>query len=280
MLVLGVHLLKCIKHYCSINLEFMIKFLGVLFLLAVFLFPTVSSATVQDTTVYTTVEIMPEPPGGVQSYMRWLENTITYSEKAYEDGVQGQILTEFVVEKNGRLSGIRVLDSLGYGIEEEVVNVLAKSRLWSPGIQSGRPCRVLCRLAIKVDVREVYSKKVDGDFGLSSQSESDLKRADEQLDVAPEPPGGASAFLQWIGRNYRYPKKAIDSGVKGQILVRFIVERDGAISDIKVVRDLGHGTGAEAVRVLRRAPKWSPGIQNGRPVRVLYDLPINLNMAP
>lgn len=98
----------------------------------------------------------------------------------------------------------------------------------------------------------------------------------ETVEIAPEPPGGLNAFRLWIGQNYAYPQKAIDAGVNGTIEISFVVERDGSLSDIRILRDLKHGTGEEAVRVLKKAAKWSPGIQNGRPVRVAYTLPIRL----
>ncbi|TDS12460.1 energy transducer TonB [Sphingobacterium paludis] len=97
------------------------------------------------------------------------------------------------------------------------------------------------------------------------------------VEVMPEPPGGMKAFVQWVGKHYVYPDAALQQGIKGSVLVSFVVERDGSLTDIKVLRDLGFGTGQEAVRILKSAKKWSPGIQNGRQVRVQYTLPITLS---
>ena len=72
---------------------------------------------------------------------------------------------------------------------------------------------------------------------------------------------------------------AREQGVSGKVIMQFVVERDGSLTDIKVLRDLGLGTGEEAVRLLKSMPKWKPGIQNGRPVRVAYTLPFSLNLA-
>ncbi len=98
------------------------------------------------------------------------------------------------------------------------------------------------------------------------------------VEVQPSFPGGPAAFLKWVGDNYRYPQMAQEQGVNGTVHVSFVVERDGSLTDIKVLRDLKYGTGEEAKRVLQKSPKWKPGIQNGRPVRVSYSLPIRLNM--
>lgn len=97
------------------------------------------------------------------------------------------------------------------------------------------------------------------------------------VEIMPEPAGGMSAFVNWVGKNYAYPDKALDQGIKGSVVVSFVVETDGSLTDITILRDLGFGTGEEAIRVLKKATKWKPGIQNGRPVRVKYTLPIKLS---
>ncbi|WP_165384787.1 energy transducer TonB [Sphingobacterium corticibacterium] len=99
-----------------------------------------------------------------------------------------------------------------------------------------------------------------------------------QVTLVAEPPGGIQAFMRWIGENYNYPQKAVDVGVSGTLLIRFIVEVDGSISNITVLRDLGYGTGAEAVRVLKKSRRWKPGIAEGKPVRSRFDLPITLSV--
>lgn len=93
------------------------------------------------------------------------------------------------------------------------------------------------------------------------------------VEVKPDFPGGIQKFYDFVGKNYRVPE---GEDLKGKVFVQFVVERDGSLTDIKVLRDLGYGTGKEAIRVLQKSPKWKPGIQNGRPVRVLYSLPISI----
>lgn len=101
----------------------------------------------------------------------------------------------------------------------------------------------------------------------------------QSVEIQPEPPGGMAAFRKWIAENYVYPQAATEAGIKGTVHVTFVVEKDGSLTDIKVVRDLSYGTGQAAVNMLKKAKKWSPGIQNGRPVRVQYSLPIRLDLT-
>ena len=96
------------------------------------------------------------------------------------------------------------------------------------------------------------------------------------IEVKPEPQGGFEKFYKYVANNYRTPE---EEGLKGKVFVTFVVEKDGSLTDIKVVRDIGYGTGKEAIRVLKSAPKWIPGEQNGKKVRVLYSLPITIQAA-
>ena len=96
------------------------------------------------------------------------------------------------------------------------------------------------------------------------------------IEVKPDFPGGIDKFYKFVGKNYQVPE---EEGLKGKVFVSFVVEKDGSLTDIKVIRDIGYGTGKEAIRVLKSCPKWNPGEQNGKKVRVLYSLPINIQSA-
>jgi protein TonB len=98
------------------------------------------------------------------------------------------------------------------------------------------------------------------------------------IEQMPDFPGGLSKFYGYISKNYNYPAAAREQGVSGRVIVSFIVEKDGSLTDIKVLRDMGLGTGEEAMRLLKKSPKWRAGVQNGRTVRVQYTLPIMLNL--
>ena len=93
------------------------------------------------------------------------------------------------------------------------------------------------------------------------------------IEVKPEFPGGMAKFLNFVKNNYEAPD---EPGLKGKVFVQFTVEKDGSLTDIKVLRDIGFGTGKEAERVLRKSPKWTPAEQNGKKVRCSYQLPISI----
>ena len=94
----------------------------------------------------------------------------------------------------------------------------------------------------------------------------------------PEFPGGVEAMYKYLAQNIKYPQLARENNITGKVYVEFVVEKDGSVSNVKVLRDIGGGCGQEAVRVVKSMPKWSPGKQRGKAVRVQYRLPVNFNL--
>jgi len=99
------------------------------------------------------------------------------------------------------------------------------------------------------------------------------------VEKLPSFPGGEEAFSKFLASHIHYPKIAKDQKMQGRVFISFIVEKDGKLNDIKVLRDIGGGCGPEAIRVLSESPNWNPGMQNGKPVRVAYTMPINFSLA-
>ena len=94
------------------------------------------------------------------------------------------------------------------------------------------------------------------------------------VEVMPQYPGGPIAMLKYLMENIKYPEQAMKEGIQGRVTVRFIVEKDGSISDVKPILSVHPLLNKEAVRVVESMPKWTPGKQNGKPVRVRYNLPV------
>ncbi len=90
----------------------------------------------------------------------------------------------------------------------------------------------------------------------------------------PEFPGGSKAMMAFLNKNTNYPVIPRDNGIQGRVIVQFVVERDGTISNLTVARSVDPYLDKEAIRVVTSMPKWSPGKQNGKPVRVKYTLPV------
>ena len=98
-------------------------------------------------------------------------------------------------------------------------------------------------------------------------------------DVMPEYPGGTNAMFDFIRKNVKYPESAKEKGIEGRVYVNFVIDKDGSISDIKVLRGLCKEIDEEAVRVVKAMPKWNPGMQDGELVRVQYTLPFYFKIS-
>ena len=96
----------------------------------------------------------------------------------------------------------------------------------------------------------------------------------DQVEQMPEFPGGMPAMIEYLQTNIKYPKDAIKQNVGGRVMVMFVVEADGSLSNVRVARKVFTSLDSEAVRVVKAMPKWKPGQEKGRPVRVNFTLPV------
>jgi protein TonB len=113
-----------------------------------------------------------------------------------------------------------------------------------------------------------------GEGPINQEKTEDTNQIFTNVEVLPTFPGGIEQFGKFLSKNLRYPPVARDAGIQGRVFCQFVVEKDGSLTDIKVVRGIGGGCDEEAVRVLKNSPRWNPGVQNGRNVRVSYTIPI------
>ena len=102
----------------------------------------------------------------------------------------------------------------------------------------------------------------------------EVEKVFDVVEQMPSFPGGPSALMEWLSNNVKYPVVAQENGVQGRVVVSFVVERDGSLTDVKVVRGVDPSLDREASRVVRAMPRWIPGKQNGSAVRVKYNVPV------
>jgi protein TonB len=118
-----------------------------------------------------------------------------------------------------------------------------------------------------------------GNSDVQAVTEGDGNQVFTAVEVEPEPAGGMQKFYDFLGNKIKYPSAAKEAGTQGRVIMTFIVEKDGSLTDIKVLREPGNGLGDEATRVMKLAPRWKPGVQNGKPVRVQYTIPVNFSLG-
>lgn len=215
-----------------------------------------------DSRVFSQVEHSPEFPGGLTMFSHYLETNIHYPAADKESGTEGRAIVTFIVEADGTLSNIKAVRGPSETLKSEAVRVLSKSPKWVPGVQNGHAVRVSYTVPIQFTIPGPPDGKIYS-----------------QVSKQPQFPGGVEAFGKFISMNIRYPKEDRENGVSGKVICTFIVETDGALTDIKSVRSPSETMAKEAVRVLLLSPKWQPGHQDGHLVRVSYTVPINYSLS-
>ncbi len=122
-----------------------------------------------------------------------------------------------------------------------------------------------------VDIAELQEHKV-----IVAEEEPEVYLSVEQM---PQFPGGDKALLSYLHSSIHYPQIALENGIQGKVILKFVVNTDGSVGDITILRGIDRSLDEEAIRVVKGMPKWSPGRQNGRVVRVYYTVPIDFRIS-
>ena len=141
---------------------------------------------------------------------------------------------------------------------------------------------VLEEIEFELDMEVTEETRVEEvviDYNAEAMEEEKVEEIFNIVEDQPVPEGGMKAFYTYIAENIHYPNAARRMDVTGRVFLNFVVEKDGSLTDIKVVKGIGAGCDEEAVRVLAGAPNWKPGKQRGRPVRVYMTVPIRFVLA-
>lgn len=170
-------------------------------------------------------------------------------------------------------------------IEEEIIPITRQEQPEPP--KPPEPPKVTEVLQIVDDDVEIEDELILDDFEVDQDSEVEIMEFTEEEEeeeaeiffIVEDMPGfmgkGQDGFRQWIGQNLRYPEIAAENGISGRVFVQFVVEPNGTVTNVKVVRGVDPALDAEAVRVVKSSPKWTPGKQRGKAVRVSFTFPIN-----
>ena len=127
----------------------------------------------------------------------------------------------------------------------------------------------------EVDQTEVIEEYVPVEVEEEEVVEQEIFQIVEEM---PAYPGGDQKLMEFIAKGIKYPQIARETGIQGRVFVGFVVEPDGSVSNVKVLRGIGGGCDEEAMRVVKSMPKWKPGKQRGKAVRVSYMLPVNFKL--
>ena len=232
-------------------------------------------------TIYEVVEQMPEfPDGGQSGLMDYLKKNIQYPEAAKKAGVQGRVILQFVVDKDGSIDNVSVLRGVNPDLDKEAIRVVSNMPNWKPGMQKGKPVKVKYTVPIAFSLPSEEIEKIDEMIVVGYQNTKTPDNAEvyETVEQMPQFPGGTTGLMQYLAKNVKYPADAQKEGIQGKVFVQIIVDENGKVSNAKIVQGISPSLDAEALRVAYNMPQWRPGIKDGKPVSVKYAFPINFQL--
>ena len=240
-----------------------------------------------DNPIFEVVEHMPEfTGGGMPALMEYLSKNIKYPEAAMKKGIQGRGIVQFVVEKDGSITNVKILRGIDPELNKEAVRVISAMPKWKPGTQKGEAVRVKYTVPVMFRLTENNTQvkyapiesKIDEMVVVGYAPEEATYPEEvtvfEVVEKMPEYPGGMSAMMEFIGKNIKYPVAAQKAKIQGRVVIQFIVDKEGNIICPRVIRGADPLLDAEAIRLTTIMPKWKPGMQRGQAVNVKYTVPI------
>jgi len=237
---------------------------------------------VRDDEPFVVVEEMPLFQGGDSMLLDYIGKNTKYPEAAKLNNIQGRVIIRFCVTKEGGVNRISVLRGVNAELDAEAIRVVSTLPTFKPGKQGGKPVDVWYMVPIT--------------FTLSKSSEA-LSLLPSLPPPPPPPPApgnedvfiqveempvfkdGDAGLLKFICDSTKYPKEAKTNNISGKVIVKFIVEKDGSVSNAEILRGVNPSLDAESVRVVSSLPKFDkPGKQGGKAVRVNYMIPITFTL--
>lgn len=237
--------------------------------------------------VFVVVQKQPEFQGGISAMMKFLSDNIRYPLEAQKNNRQGRVMVNFIVEKDGSISDTKIVKSVDSELDAEAIRVVGLMPAWKPGEQRGEQVRVRYTLPIvfrlqgenkAVATDNEKTGNASNEVVATSRKPSDSDEVFVVVEKQPEFPGGILAMMQFLSDNIRYPKDAQEGKIQGRVFCSFIINKDGSISDVNVMRSVDPSLDAEAIRVIGAMPNWKPGLQRGNPINVRYVLPITFQL--
>jgi TonB family protein len=215
---------------------------------------------------YKKVDVVAEFPGGVQSLYEWFKAKFEYPQTAKNQGMDERMIATFIIEKDGSLSNIKVVQDAGLGTKEIALALLQKSPKWSPAKLKGLPVRMSYNLPVNLKISEMHTV---GSWALKKNTYPKSKndtliayfkndRISFSVPSSATYPGGLTAFNKFLNENLKFPEEAKKNKITGLVTVSFTVNKDGTLENIEVSTPLGYGCDEEAIRLVKISGKWNP----------------------
>lgn len=209
----------------------------------------ISPNTENDSVIFVVVENMPKFPN--ESPNKWIAKNIKYPAEAITNKIQGKVFVQFVIEKDGSVSDVKVIRGVAPSLDAEAIRVVKSMPQWTPGTQKGKAVRVSYTLPINFALAGSPSATAPGLAQKSVVAVSDdLFVVVEDMPKFPE-----GRVNEWLSKNIKYPVAAKEKKLQGTVYTQFIIEKDGQVTSPKVIRGIDPILDQEALRVIGQMPK-------------------------
>ncbi len=256
--------------------------------------PTTSAKNVEpqqgntEDEIFKVVDKEPEFPGGYAALMKWFNDKAVYPTIAFENGIQGRVSCQFVVNKDGSVQDIVILATPDPSLAKEAERVLKIIPKFKPGEVKGKPVRCYFNVAFHFQLSQKNNASETKEQTKPTPSiENEKKQQGDSEDKIftvvekdPEFPGGTAALMKWFNDNAIYPAIAEENGIQGRVSCQFVVNKDGSVQDIAILSAPDPSLAKEAERVLKKIPKFKPGENGGKPVRTQFKASFTFRLPP
>ncbi|WP_151086003.1 energy transducer TonB [Hymenobacter baengnokdamensis] len=244
--------------------------------------------------VYEAVEQPAVPKGGPAAYAEYLQSHQKYPTAALQAKQEGTVQVSFVVERNGTVDEVKVVQPVAPLLDAEAIRVIKAAPRWTPAHNHGQTVRQHVTVPVSFVLAPGSGEVVEipaagspapgrplppGAVAAAPGTSSVVgTAANGAAIIRPEksaqPAGGNAAFFSWIAANQKYPDLARKRHIQAKVPVEFTVQPDGSLTDVRVVQKHGSGLDEEAVRLIKAAPKWEPATYQGKPIKQKMTLPV------
>ena len=203
-------------------------------------------------------------PGGLEAIRKYLDKNFVRPLECSD--IEGNMEVAFIVDEEGKVSMVEVTKSLHPKLDKALTQVFMNMPKWQPAMRDGKPRQMRFTMPLHyfqhiglVDGEEVYDEK-------------------GQLVTMPQFPGGKEKLREFLSKNLKYPVECEASGITGRVVVGFVVEKDGKVTQVKLDRSSDPAFNMEAYKVMKKMPRWIPGKVGDEPITVRYKLPIKFRL--
>ncbi len=246
----------------------------------------------------------PQFPGGQSEFNNFIESNVRYPYILAEIEMEGEVDITFTIDKLGQVKNIEITKGFDPLADKEVIRVLSGMPRWIPATMDSETIDCAQKLTVTFTLTEELRKQAEQmkgqtlnndvfignslintfkqEVGSLSDSLHNITQeeipVDTLLNKPPQYPGGKEALDAYLKANLKYPKRAIQYGIEGRVVFNLIISAEGEISEIMIFKSLFRDCDEEAFYLVKKMPKWIPGLKDGKPTSMHFMLPIPFHL--